>query len=260
MKLTVGEISKVLGISIETIRFYVNKGIIKPQQNKENKYWEYSSEDVLILSDILFYRDLDISLEDINRILAGANIAEIQEIIKKKKLNVERQLEKYNNVLKKLKIWQDSLKEEIELVGKYNIGNMPHEFRKEEYYNEKDHLAKYLKNNLCIKKEDWMYASFSFHCDISQKPPIINKYFSIYKTAETERNIEGDDIIEETAEKCLITQVLYESDTNKMIEPIISYAQKHNYELAGEIFMREYTNYFVEGERRALYRVFACIK
>jgi DNA-binding transcriptional MerR regulator len=62
MYLTVGEISKVLGISTEMIRFYVREGIITPRQNEENGYWEYSSSDVMVLSDILFYRDLDLPL------------------------------------------------------------------------------------------------------------------------------------------------------------------------------------------------------
>ena len=36
MKLTVGEISKVLGISNENIRYYVRTGLLNPEQNVEN--------------------------------------------------------------------------------------------------------------------------------------------------------------------------------------------------------------------------------
>ena len=58
MYLSVGEISKALGISIETIRHYVQEGIIAPHKNPENNYWEYSSEDFIRLSDVLFYRSV----------------------------------------------------------------------------------------------------------------------------------------------------------------------------------------------------------
>ncbi len=40
MYLTVGEISKALGISMEAIRYYVKEGIITPRRNQENQYWE----------------------------------------------------------------------------------------------------------------------------------------------------------------------------------------------------------------------------
>lgn len=54
MYLNVGEISKALGISAETIRYYVKEGIISPRQNTENGYWEYSSDDLMRLTDVLF--------------------------------------------------------------------------------------------------------------------------------------------------------------------------------------------------------------
>ena len=36
MNLTVGEISKVLGISADSIRYYVKEGLIKPTKNVAN--------------------------------------------------------------------------------------------------------------------------------------------------------------------------------------------------------------------------------
>ena len=39
MRMTVGEISKVLGMPTENIRYYVREGLIKPEKNKDNNYW-----------------------------------------------------------------------------------------------------------------------------------------------------------------------------------------------------------------------------
>ena len=39
MRMTVGEISKVLGMTTENIRYYVREGLIKPEKNKDNNYW-----------------------------------------------------------------------------------------------------------------------------------------------------------------------------------------------------------------------------
>lgn len=69
MYLSVGEISKALGISNETIRHYVQEGIIAPHKNPENNYWEYSSEDFIRLSDVLFYRSVGLSIKEIKNIM-----------------------------------------------------------------------------------------------------------------------------------------------------------------------------------------------
>ena len=71
MFLSVGEISKILGVSTETVRHYVQEGVISPQKNEENNYWEYSSEDFLRLTDVLFYRSAGLSVKEIKTIMDG---------------------------------------------------------------------------------------------------------------------------------------------------------------------------------------------
>ena len=81
MRMTVGEISKVLGMTTENIRYYVREGLINPEKNKDNNYWEYSSEDVLYISDILFYRSMGISIDNIRKIFSGRPLESIGEVI-----------------------------------------------------------------------------------------------------------------------------------------------------------------------------------
>lgn len=260
MHLTVGEIAKVLGVSNEMIRHYVRTGIIKPKQNENNKYWEYSSDDVLLLSDILFYREVDISLKDIEKIFGGMSLEGIGKLIDERKKEVINEIERYNKVLYKLEEWQDSLKDEIENLNKFVVGNMPAEFRKEGFYNEEEHIIRYLNNNISVKKESWIYASFSFYYNINDESSF-KRYFSLYKNEETESYCKDEHgIIEEKAEKCIFTQVLYSDDLKAMINPIIEYTKTNGYEITGEIYGRENTNYFEAGKRMGLYRIYAPLK
>ena len=55
---TIGDVSKRLGISRDSLRFYEKKGIISPQK-LENGYRCYSYEDTRKLLDIMFYRRLN---------------------------------------------------------------------------------------------------------------------------------------------------------------------------------------------------------
>jgi hypothetical protein len=45
-----------------------------------------------------------------------------------------------------------------------------------------------------------------------------------------------------------------------MINPLVEYAGKEGYELTGDIYGRENTNYFIDGKRLGLYRVYAPLK
>lgn len=260
MYLTVGEISKVLGISTEMIRFYVREGIITPKQNEENNYWEYSSDDVMYLSDILFYRDLDLPLKDIKRIFDGLPVDRIGEIIEERKRDAIENIERYKNVLAKLEEWEKWYKEELDLVGKYRIGEMPPELRKAGYLDEDDHVALYMKSGLKINREDWIDVSLSFYCNIFQDEIKMKRYLSVNKTRETELSNHGNDVIEESADRCIYTQVHYSDDVLSMLDPLIEYAKNHGHTLTGEIYGRENTNYFVNGKRLGLYRIYAPIK
>ncbi len=260
MYLTVGEISKVLGISTEMIRFYVREGIITPKQNEENNYWEYSSDDVMYLSDILFYRDLDLPLKDIKRIFDGLEVEKIGDIIEERKKDAIENIERYRNVLLKLEEWEEWYREELDLIGKYKIGEMPPELRKAGYLDEDDHMALYLKSGLKINREDWIHVSLSFYCNIFHDKNKMKRYLSVNKTRETELSNHGNDVIEESADRCIYTQVHYSNDILSMINPLIDYAKNNGYELTGEIYGRENTNYFVNGKRLGLYRIYAPIK
>ena len=260
MYLTVGEISKVLGITTEMIRFYVREGIITPRQNEENNYWEYSSTDVMYLSDILFYRDLELPLKDIKRIFDGLKVEEIGEIIKERKKDALDNIQKYQKIFNKLQEWEEWYSDEMDLIGKYKIGEMPSELRKAGYFDEEDHIAIYLKSGLKIKREDWIYVSLSFYCNIFDDEIKMKRYLSVNKTRETVQSNLGNDVIEESADRCICTQVHYSEDILTMVTPLIEYAKDHGYALTGEIYGRENTNYFTDGKRLGLYRIYAPIK
>ena len=259
MYLTVGEIAKVLGVSTEMIRFYVRQGILKPKKNGENNYWEYSSDDVMRLSDILFYRDLDIPLKDIKRIFDGLEVEKIGFLIEERKKDAIKKIKQYNKILKKLQEWEEGFHEEYDLIGTYKIGNMPPELRKEGYYNEEDHIARYLKSGIKINRQDWIYVSLSFYCNLFDEEIKLKRYLSVNKTQETEEANQLRGVIEESAERCIYTQVYYSDDVKSMICPIVEYAAKEGYELTGEIYGRENTNYFVGGKRLGMYRLYAPI-
>ena len=66
---TVRQLSKLAGITPRTLRYYDQIGLLKPSQVGENGYRYYGEEALLRLQQILLYRQLDMPLEGIQKIM-----------------------------------------------------------------------------------------------------------------------------------------------------------------------------------------------
>lgn len=71
MRLSVGEIGSLTGVSARTLHYYDEIGLLKPSEIAESGYRYYDGEAMARLEQILFYRELDFSLADIARILSA---------------------------------------------------------------------------------------------------------------------------------------------------------------------------------------------
>lgn len=66
---TVKQLSDLAGVTPRTLHHYDAIGLLKPSHVGDNGYRYYGEESLLLLQQILFYRELDLPLEDIKRIL-----------------------------------------------------------------------------------------------------------------------------------------------------------------------------------------------
>lgn len=66
------EVEKITGITSKNIRFYEKEGLLSPSRNVENRYRDYSDEDVRRLKEIKLLRKFGIGLLDIKSIQDGS--------------------------------------------------------------------------------------------------------------------------------------------------------------------------------------------
>lgn len=81
MAYTVKKLAKISGISIRTLRFYDEIGLLKPAYYGDNSYRYYEEEQLLMLQQILFYRELNFPLNDIQRIINCDDFNKIDALI-----------------------------------------------------------------------------------------------------------------------------------------------------------------------------------
>lgn len=68
-RLTIGKLAKQAGLTIDTVRFYERRGLIKEPERTKSNYRIYPKEDVARLSFIKKAKELGFSLNEIKELL-----------------------------------------------------------------------------------------------------------------------------------------------------------------------------------------------
>lgn len=98
MAYTVKKLAKLSGVSIRTLRFYDEIRLLKPAYYGENNYRYYEEEQLLMLQQILFYRELGFSLNDIQRIIQSNDFNKIDALISHKHI-LEQSLDRTKQLI-----------------------------------------------------------------------------------------------------------------------------------------------------------------
>jgi DNA-binding transcriptional MerR regulator len=99
MSYTVNKLAKLSGVSPRTLRFYDEIGLLKPAAYGENKYRYYEEEQLLLLQQILFFRELDFPLGDIEGIMSSPDFDKV-ETLNAHKITLQARLEKTAALIK----------------------------------------------------------------------------------------------------------------------------------------------------------------
>lgn len=83
---TIRQIAELTGISIRTLQYYDEIGLLKPSELTQSGYRLYNEEALQKLQQILFFKELDFKLKDIKEILENPNFDRIAAFKKQKEL------------------------------------------------------------------------------------------------------------------------------------------------------------------------------
>ena len=95
---TVKQLSKMAGVTPRTLHHYDDIGLLKPSRVGDNGYRYYGEDSLLRLQQILFYRELDMPLEDIRKIM-GRRDFDVEKALESHKESLSKQIERLNRLL-----------------------------------------------------------------------------------------------------------------------------------------------------------------
>lgn len=101
---TIGQISRICKIPVQTLRYYDKIDLLKPAiVNKETGYRHYSNKQILNINIIQQLKELKFSLYEIKEYLKQDDLSIIINIFKNKRLEVEEQIHVLRRIEKQLR-------------------------------------------------------------------------------------------------------------------------------------------------------------
>ena len=95
---TVNQLSKLAGGTPRTLHHYDTIGLLKPSRVGENGYRYYGEESLLRLQQILFYRELDLPLEEIGQIM-GRRDFDLLPALESHKVELAKRIERLERLI-----------------------------------------------------------------------------------------------------------------------------------------------------------------
>lgn len=130
MKYSIGKTAKMLGVSVRTLRYYDDIDLVKPAEVSESGYRFYSQNEISTLQQIMFYRELEFSLDEIKKILFSSDYNSMQALKKHRELLKLRK----QHIESLIKLADETIGEKI--MSKPEITAEEIENTKKQYANE----------------------------------------------------------------------------------------------------------------------------
>ena len=87
---TVKKIASLAGVSVRTLHYYDGLGLLKPRYRQENGYRHYDEESIIRLQQIMFFRELGFSLDEIGKIISSSDFNVLEALKSQRDLLVKK--------------------------------------------------------------------------------------------------------------------------------------------------------------------------
>jgi DNA-binding transcriptional MerR regulator len=170
MAYTVKQVARLSGVSVRTLHFYDESGLLKPAWIGANGYRFYEMPQLLTLQQILFYRELGFDLKQIKRILGRKRFERIEALQAHRK-SVEREVQRQRALLGTIDKTIEHLKGKKTMKSEeIFVGFSPEVQAKHEQYlidrfgeNARTHIERSKTNVKHWTKADWQNSGETFN-------------------------------------------------------------------------------------------------
>jgi DNA-binding transcriptional MerR regulator len=109
MVYTIKKLAKLAGTSVRTLHYYDEIGLLKPEYRGANGYRHYGEKSIAKLQQIMFFRELDFSLDEIKTIISQPDFDAVEalqshkDLLQKRKERIDELLNTITKTIKNIK-------------------------------------------------------------------------------------------------------------------------------------------------------------
>lgn len=152
MKYKIGDVSKILGISPDLLRYYEKKGVVAPTKDPENDYRYYDAWDINFLMDCLWFKNFGFSIDQISEMVRIPSTTQLSDLFLKKEDELRAIIARSQLLLKRSEEHRSELDRIPNLLGKCELSYSPEVIRfLNRYTNTFDNSPQYQKLS-----HDWL--------------------------------------------------------------------------------------------------------
>jgi DNA-binding transcriptional MerR regulator len=101
---SIGDFSKITGLTVKTLRYYHEQGLLVPTQvDEQTGYRYYDRSKIEIARIIVYLRSLDLSIDEVREILCGAvEDADLRAVLERQKARLESKISRDREIVRSI--------------------------------------------------------------------------------------------------------------------------------------------------------------
>ncbi len=169
MKMHIKEFAKLCGVSVRTLHYYDEIGLLKPAfVDEQNGYRFYDEKSLERIQEILFYRELDFSLKSISEILSSPDYDKQKALKEQKKLLIlkKQRLERIIDALdsaEKGKITMNAFDN-----NEFETARKQYEAEAKERWGKTDAYKEHEQKTASYSKDKWQQVNDGLNAVLAQ--------------------------------------------------------------------------------------------
>lgn len=231
----IGEISKLYGIGLDSIRYYEEIGIIKPMRS-DSGYRYYSIHDIWKLNVIRDLRSIGFTMEQIREYLNHHTVSSSLSMLENEKETIAKQIQYLQKLQKNVEHRLNNIHSALSLpLEEICFIKIPprHCHRLPEGYEHEEEMDLLIKQLINLNQQRLYIIGSNQIGTVISLPTLLNKktlsYQSVFLIDE-----EGPDIIQGGNYLCVTYRGDYKQ-SSRWGQELIQYARSHNFEILGNL-------------------------
>jgi len=240
---TIGEVSKLFQVKIATLRYYDQIGLLCPEFiDKKTNYRYYSTQQFERLNSIKYLRALDLPINEIIDFFNNREINALVEMLKKQKDEVaqkKKELEIIETKLsRRLLQIEDAVSTPLDKISEITLPEMHVAYLRHDYVigDDIELPITELRNSFGINEEIFLGKIGISISASNLKNNVFDKYSSIFMVLEDGDQIPSTSILIPSRTYLRVRFKGTHIDAVGYYKKLLSYMQKHKYELLDDSF------------------------